>query len=162
MVNGKLYIKVENGIDFSVLDTSSSAITIANKSIVDFKTGDAPAIKLAVASDGTNYYLDGGLAEPANITLGFTKPSTAVGAIELTITVNNKVLSPNILFAGSNAVNSIPTQYNGIQRASITSIDTSTGVFFKAAGSEITFGADTDVSLSFCYDENIVKGIDVA
>lgn len=158
----ELFIKLPaENIDFSVLDQGSSAITVSNKSIVDYKTNTDPIIKLKVANNGTNYYLAGGLYESAKITLGFTKPSTAVSAIELKVITNNYALSPNILFAGAALVNSIPTQYNGINRSSITDIDTSSGSFFKVSGSQITFGADTDVSLSFCLDTELVKGIDV-
>ena len=158
---GQYYIKLTN-VSFDVLDQSSNEITIANKTIIDYKTGAAPEIKLSVKTDGTNYYLASGLYETAKISLGFTKPATAVGAINLKVTAGSYILSPNILFAKSDLIDSIPTQYNGITRSSITTIDMSNGSFFKVSGSQITFGADTDVSLSFCLEKDLVKGIDVA
>lgn len=162
-VENKLFIKIPTAdLSFKVLDQNNTEITVSGKSIIDYKTGTAPVIKLEVKSDGSNYYLDGGLLESAKVALSFTKPATAVGAIDFKVTIGSYVLSPNILFAGDALIDSIPMQYNGITRSSVTTLETTSGSFFKASGSQITFGADADVSLSFCLDKDIVKGIDVA
>lgn len=158
---GELFIKLSTGIDFDVLDQSSNVITVANKTLIDYKTGSAPIIKLKVATDGTNYYIANGLYESVKLNLSFTKPSTAVGAIDCKVTVGSYKLSPNILFAGAAIIDGIPTQYNGITRSSITALDTTSGSLFKASGSPIAFGADTDVSLSFYLDKDSVKGIEI-
>ena len=158
---GTTYIEIPStALSFKVLDQSSNEITVANKTILDYKKNSSATIKLMVATDGTNYYLEGGLYESVKISLGFTKPTTAVGAIDFKVTVGSYVLSPNVLYAKSEPIDSIPTQYNGITRSSITALDITGGSFLKAVGSPITFGTDTDVSLSFCLDDELVKGID--
>lgn len=156
------FIEVDTGIALNVLDQSNNEISVSNKSIADFKKNDALKIKFLVAFDGTDYYLSGGLYEDVCATLGFTKPVTAVGAIELKVTLNSLNVSPNALYVGTGLIDSIAMQYNGINRNTIDTISTMSGTFFKVSGTQITFGADSDVSLSFCLPANIIKALDAA
>lgn len=162
LYNNKLYIEVTSGLALNILDQNNAEITIANKSISDYTSGENLSIKLCVATNGTDYYLSGGLYETVKCSLGFTKPTTSVKAIELKVTVNGHTLSPNALYAKDGLIDTIPAQYNGINRSSITTIETMGGTFLKVSGSQITFGADSDVSLSLCLSADIVKNIDVA
>lgn len=162
LYNNKLYIEVASGLDLKVLDQNDTEITIANKSISDYTSGENLRLKLCIATDGTDYYLSGGLYETVKCSLGFTKPTTAVKSIELRVTINGYTLSPNALYAKDGLIYTIPAQYNGINRSSITAIETMGGTFLKVSGSQITFGADSDVSLNLCLSADIVKGIDVA
>ena len=162
LYNNKLYIEVTSGLALNILDQNNAEITIANKSISDYTSGENLSIKLCVATNGTDYYLSGGLYESVKCSLGFTKPTTSVKAIELKLTINGHTLSPNALYAKDGLIDTIPAQYNGINRSSITTIETMGGTFLKVSGSQITFGADSDVSLSLCLSADIVKNIDVA
>ena len=159
----KMFIKINSGTEFDVLDQQDAVINVSNKSIVDYKTHQSPVIKLMVNTDNTNYYLDGGLYEPLTITLGFAKPTSTVGAIAFKVKITNNstdyYLSPDILYAGNSLIGSLPVQYNGINRDSITSISATGGVFVKFIGTEITFGADANADLSMYLDNNIVKNI---
>lgn len=159
-IDGRLFIEIPNtSLELRVLDQVDSEITVSNKTIIDMLTGENAKLKVAVrANVGNNYYVCG-LKEDATITLGFTKPTTAVGSIELRTNVNNLHLGPSILFGGSDIVNTLPVQYTGINRSSVTSISTGNGSFIKLSGTQITFGADSDVELSFCIAKSIVKDI---
>lgn len=161
------YVKLGSAnLSLDVLDTASASITVANKSIADYIDGGSGTIYLRVANDGTDWYLAGGLYKAITLTLGFTKPATAVGAIVLKCKITNggtdRYLSPSILFGGTSAIDAIPTQYNGINRNSITTVGPDAAILFKVAGSQITFGADDSVNLSFCYDTDIVKSISIS
>lgn len=154
---GEKYIKLDSaGLELNVYDTSANILTVSNKVINDYKTGNAPELKILVENNGTNYYLGKGLYKNAELLLGFTKPATAVGAIELkakvTVENTNNYLAPSVLFGGTSLVSTLPVQYTGINRNTVTTIECGSGSFIKFSGSEITFGADSNVSVAICIE----------
>lgn len=161
--NGKnqMFIEMTNANLFTVnvYDTADAEITVSGKSIVDYTTGQSPVLRLLVETDGTDYYLSKGLYQSVTVTAAFTKPvGYTVGSIQLKLKSNARQLSPSCLFGGSGLIDTLPVQYNGIDRTSVTAIDTS-GVFLKISGSSIAFGTDNDVNFSICLDKNIVKEV---
>lgn len=159
--DGFEYIELSNAIKVYAVD-GSDVETELTATLSDYKTGSSPVIKVLVKNDGTNRYI-AGLYDDVLLKTSFAKPTGTVNKLAVKVAVTNNgttyYLSPSILFAGSDISASVPTQYTGIVRSSVTSIDAANKTFLEIIGAPITFGSDATIEINLCLNSNIVNGM---